>query len=321
MRFLSRTFWWYGPILLVLGVLAVATTAYHSGVVKGRSDIPSFERRISELDHDLGIATTRLAVTVKDLARSADLNDDLRERLESTNAKLVASGEALAVLRAKGGGRLSPRKSRPPVPTKPVQEPVIEEVVVGPCPECLEGECGEWGYRDFRIDAYMDTCGERFQYHLTQKFKIKLKEVLERTGETSTFLEMEELNPLTGDVLEQVPLESFDVVRIKATPPRSFQWWAPHLDIGLSLLSSYRLEPMTAASVGFTFGGYGRTVDDHLWRYGRISLQIGREVGIGVSPFGVNLGQGLPLISDLWIWPIWTYDGTNGFGLVVGTTF
>lgn len=101
----------------------------------------------------------------------------------------------------------------------------------------------------------------------------------------------------------------------------------PKLDLAASGGLSWKelsITPSITPELGFSLMGYGLTTEDETWRFLRISGgydAYNRTARGGVGLAGYNLGTFLPVIDDLWFWPVYTVDheGRSGFSLSIGT--
>lgn len=89
---------------------------------------------------------------------------------------------------------------------------------------------------------------------------------------------------------------------------------APHINIGAGIGGNFITPPAftVGAQVGFTPFAYGRTDADNTLRFLNIRGELGTQiratdeqwdlyVGVGVDPVLVNIGEFLPLLSDLYV--------------------
>lgn len=105
-----------------------------------------------------------------------------------------------------------------------------------------------------------------------------------------------------------------------------FYWWAPHLDLGVDnsfMFGSGSLyDP--GASLGLTIMGYGHTKNDLEWKFIRIGagLNLSKEFYLTLQPVTYNIGQFIPLLSDLWIGlgAVWDLGNAWGISLSISTT-
>ena len=85
-----------------------------------------------------------------------------------------------------------------------------------------------------------------------------------------------------------------------------------------------KLEGTWMADIGVSVMSYGKTPDDLLWRFARLSGGLTRHgFALNLSPAQLNLGKFLPVVSNTWILPYLGYDfgaqaahGGLGIGLV-----
>jgi hypothetical protein len=138
-------------------------------------------------------------------------------------------------------------------------------------------------------------------YQLHQKFGGQLVETRLPTGGINHYVTLFEIGP-EGQRLDDLKLDSWEVVVTDETAPKWF-WWTPHLDILGFVGAGPENLPYLGGSLGVSFMGYGVTEDDLSWRVLRISGDFGTDVGIGITPALYNLGDLIPLISNLWVGP------------------
>ena len=105
-----------------------------------------------------------------------------------------------------------------------------------------------------------------------------------------------------------------------------FYWWAPHLDIGIDNSFAPTSETIynPGASLGFSIMGYGQTKNDLSWKFIRLGAGVNLESQfyLTLAPVAYNIGQFIPLISDLWIsiGPTWSIDNQWGISISLSTT-
>jgi hypothetical protein len=128
----------------------------------------------------------------------------------------------------------------------------------------------------------------------------------------------------TKDKPFKLKIVSSDFKQIKPNT-KQFFWWAPHIDFGVNGGATLTGHAVMGLDVGFSVMAYGRTKNDNDWRVLRGSFGLRdkfKEPQFTISPVGYNLGQIIPIISDLWIYPTVGVGFTNGYslGLTLGTT-
>jgi len=320
MSYLSKH--WLKGFVLALAIL-IAVVAYGQGRDRGRIEAPELRQEITKLDTELGRART-------DLVASRTLLDTLKEEnakvladLEKANAKVVGLGELVATLESSGGGdvvvKTIVRRVRGECPIADASlDPDFEGI------EPHDGEpldCGTFGFSDFRLDTVLNTCTRKFNYHLSQNFRVRLIEAETPDAVTLTYVGVDELD-LNGEIVGTFDIKDFTVKRVRKFPQKSLSWWTPHVDFGLAATSNLALDPNVSASIGFITSGYGLTENDQDYRIGRFSLDFNGHVGLGISPVGVNLSKlDVPLVSDLWVWPTFQVSATDKFlGFTLSTT-
>ena len=163
---------------------------------------------------------------------------------------------------------------------------------------------------DFRIDVdctikpvpnKKKSIPTKIGYQLHQRFGGQLVETRLPSGGINHYVQLYELDDKDRR-LSNLKLKSWTVVVADELAPQWY-WWAPHLDLLGFVGGGPENLPYLGASVGVSFMGYGATENDLSWRVLRISGDFGTDVGIGITPALYNLGELIPLISNLWIGP------------------
>lgn len=155
----------------------------------------------------------------------------------------------------------------------------------------------------------------KFDYELKLRFELQFAETHMSSGAINHYATMWELDD-KGERIEKLEIEKFAVV-VEKPEDKQWFWWAPHVDVG-GLVGAKLTPPDLAlgGSVGFSPFAYGRTVNDLDWRFLRISLDLAGNIpGIGISPVVGNLGQPLPLLSNLWVGPHVSWQPPEGWSV------
>tara|TARA_R110002020_G_scaffold268819_3_gene484058 strand:+ start:14730 stop:15677 length:948 start_codon:yes stop_codon:yes gene_type:complete len=86
--------------------------------------------------------------------------------------------------------------------------------------------------------------------------------------------------------------------------PVEFHWLDPQLEIGaFTGYNPFSLEAAFGGDLGMTLMSYG-TGDRDILRVIRAGIGTdGSSIGITASPIGFNIGEPLPVVEDLWIYP------------------
>ena len=127
-------------------------------------------------------------------------------------------------------------------------------------------------------------------YDLSLRLRGELVETVLPTGDKNTYFSLWEVDS-EGIDREKLELTKFEIKRVDLSAP-SFQWWVPKLDIGLNFSTE------VSAGLGLSLSGYGGR--ELSWRFVRVSVDTD---GFGLTPALYNLGEILPLISNVWIGP------------------
>lgn len=170
-------------------------------------------------------------------------------------------------------------------------------------------ESVEGGYKDLRLKA---TCkftpkkGELeipfdFSYKLHMSISAQIVKTHTKSGAVNYYVNLYETDK-EGKKIGKLELKSFSMTTVDERAPQLFLW-APHLDIrGMAGLRA-GLSPQWGLSIGVSAMGYGLTENDLSWRFLNASIDLSSSIGIGFAPFQYNLGEVVPLISNLWIGP------------------
>jgi len=158
-----------------------------------------------------------------------------------------------------------------------------------------------------------------FTYNLTFRLRARLVETISPTGAINHFIKIHELTP-KGEGNE-VALTKFEVI-VDDQRKSKFHWFNPKLDvggIGTVLLPEAEFKP--GASLGLSFMGWGKTQNDLTWRFGRISFDLMERPALGFTPVLYNVGDPLPVLSDIWIAPHvgWMFPEGGYVGLLISS--
>ena len=131
-----------------------------------------------------------------------------------------------------------------------------------------------------------------------------------------------------GKVKQTFPVKLKTSEYLQIPNPRRMFWWTPALDIGVfvggrvySLTDDAGGRFSFGADLGFSFSSYGRTKADSLLRLFRLGGGYDAQRSVAAfsfSPIQVNLGDPLPILTNLWLWPYIGLD--TGGGLNVGAS-
>jgi len=159
-----------------------------------------------------------------------------------------------------------------------------------------------WNYKDFRITISGDAIQQTLSYKLHQRFRVQLVETKLPTGARNHYANLFELDD-KGKVVAKLQLAQFNVLRAQELESH-MMWWNPKLDLGVGFGMSHKLDFTWCAELGLSVSAYGKTPNDLSWRFFRLGTGItGNGFSLTFSPAQFNLGQHLPLISNMWLTP------------------
>jgi hypothetical protein len=113
---------------------------------------------------------------------------------------------------------------------------------------------------------------------------------------------------------------------------RQMFWWNPTIDLSVSfggiIYSTVFPEDLLSVGVdlGFSTSSYGRTKADSLWKFFRFGIgydAVQKSAFLSIAPISYNLGDPLPLLTNLYLTPKIhiDYKGNIALGLGIGVQF
>lgn len=297
-----------GALLMVLAALMIRGFYVE---YKARERENSLNAALEQSNLVLGRVSSRLAekeslikLLEKNHKETIDKNGELIQEVVVLKAKLEAKGQGTIKWVPKYETKIVAEKC--PTESPPVQEKTF------------------FTFEDSRLKLAVDLIKEELEYHLSQKFRATVvRTVLPETGKSVFYVTVYEQNE-KGEDIGQFSLEYLEALQVDQ-PKKTFRWWSPHLDVGLSIGLNNQAELHATGQLGLNIMSYGLTEDDNEIRVLRINLGIcGKECGsVGITPVTYNIGKQLPLLSDLWCGPNIEYtfpEGNFGFGIMIGST-
>ena len=266
-------------------------------------------------DAALGRAEVKIDTTGKILDRLAiDIPEQVRRDLDEHNAEIISIATATFRGSSSGGGRAYIVPSRSSgngsrevsgAESKDSSESIS---VAGPAEFT-------WKFSDWRFDATLKAhCGEEgeFNYVLNQQF-----ELVQTSGDDgSHYVQLYELGADGKHYGSPLKTESFNVVR-KPEQLERFFVWAPHIDVALG--ANLGLAPQ--GELGLSAMGYGKTENDLSWKVIRAGVEYDAfHVGGILCPGSYNIGDPLPVVSNIWLSPCYVYDGVHGASVSIGAS-
>ena len=248
-------------------------------------------------------------------AYASDLEKALQDEIDARNAEVTRYGQLVAKYKAlkksKGQGEIiyvqGPKTKGDKFVTGQIYQATDPKTLV------VVGEIGA-NYNDHRIDASCRFTPDPkvapkvpfdFEYNLHLTFAGELVETLTPSGAINHYVNLWELDG-EGKKLDKLEIVDFNTV-VNDQRTTQFYWWAPHLDVGVLLGFTGEGKFTPGGSLGISAMGYGLTKNDLAWRFVRLSMDLAGKAGVGFDPVQYNLGEHIPLISNLWISPHFTY--------------
>lgn len=269
--------------------------------------VSQLNERLMEAKLDLGKAKTEFGDASKQIDK---LSKELREQIKANKEHVVAYGTLLAKYNATahGSGTTVIVTGDPTTKfQKGVMYKGLSETELAPI-EYFEGS-----YIDHRIEIShivssqpgQDDFGSEFEYKLDMQIGGQLINTTTKSGAISYYLQLYELDN-EGKKIQNLELEEFSVT-VEDLRKKEFQF-VTHLAVGigavggLNNLTGFFITP--AASLELSFFGYGLTPNDLDFRFLTLGVDVlNNGVGLFLAPVHYNLGQQLPLVSNMWIGP------------------
>jgi hypothetical protein len=137
------------------------------------------------------------------------------------------------------------------------------------------------------------------EYKLALRFRGELAETITPTGARNFYFNLYETDGKKD--INKIKLTQFKVV---ITDERAnMLMFAPRIDVGLTFGSTLAREFRYGGSFGLSFFGFGLKGSNLFWRFLRLSMDFQESVGWGCSPVLVNLGERLPLVTNIYLAP------------------
>jgi hypothetical protein len=155
------------------------------------------------------------------------------------------------------------------------------------------------------------------EYDLHLKFGLNLVNTIGKTGAQNTYAEIWELDKNNKPV-NKLTLTSFSSVLLD-NRVNEFHFWDPRLDLGISGIYSSQFS--YGPDVSISLSSYGKQ-NDLLFRFFKFGfLFSSQNFSLDVAPISWNLASSLPLVNNLWLSPVLTYDFQKlGGGLTLSVT-
>ncbi len=327
---------------LLIGFLTVSLLLCGGFIVKMKLDEMQTQQVTSELNEklmeanlEIGRAETKFGDASKHIKH---LEKELKQEIKERNSIITRFGQ----LKARYDVEVS-HKTETSIEINDsifINDCANSELIEGHLYVARDKELGVLntftaGYKDHRIligctvsprVTSAGTIPVDITYNLNLKLKAEILEAITPTGAINNYVRLYELDD-KGRTVGTFEVKSFTMVVDDQRTPK-FLWWDPHMDmgVGLGLRSDSSIESLNwegVASIGFTPVSYGLSSKELAWRFGRFSFDIGKEISIGFTPALYNIGNNLPVFTNLWVGLFAHYglaDERWGFGLTLGAT-
>jgi len=325
-------------IIMIVGVsVAIVLILAVGGLLKKLSDdnaaLRSEVTQFKQLTIDLVRSSTTWATKadldekLKNLLTKED-RDALQKDLNDLKATLVAVGNTVGSLKSKVSDLEKSTSEGPqnPNPEKCADGRLIDTYGYTKAPQIKEmTDANEAPLASVSFNAAKE---KPWQYNIYEK-KFHLTTALGRqeNGQLAFYHTLNYDVPSKSTKQYKIELTSSEYLQVPES--RKMFWWNPVLDIGAfagANVHSLAIGPGRSdglfsfgAEFGFSFSSYGYTKVDSLWRFFRLGIGYDAErraAHFSFAPATFNVGDPLPLITNLWLYPYVGID--SGGGLLVG---
>jgi hypothetical protein len=162
------------------------------------------------------------------------------------------------------------------------------------------------------------------EYQLDMRLAAELVETRAPTGAVNYYVNIYEIGP------DGLPVGKMEITDFQMTVndyrTLGMRWWAPHIDVGLIGGGGFPGGLVGGGTMGVSFMGYGRTDNDLILRFPRVAVSLTGAMGskllpgIGIDPIQYNIGEHLPLISNMWLSPHVGYKLDGSWILALGVS-
>jgi hypothetical protein len=315
-------------VILVLGVGILLKKLFDENT-QLRTEVTEFK----QLTDTLVRASTKWATKadldekLKDMLTKED-RDILQKDLNSLRASLIAVGNTVGSL----GRKVSSleKSTREGLANQNVEKcsdgRLIDVHEYTKAPQIKEmTDINEAPLAEVSFDASKDKPWKYDVYE--RKFHLATAVGKQDSGQMAFYHTLGYEVPGKSDKKYKIQLTSSEYLQLPQS--RKMFWWNPVLDVGAFVganIHSFALGPgrpnevfSFGAELGVSFSSYGYTKVDSLWRFFRVGLgyDAERQAGhLSFAPVTFNVGDPLPLLTNLWMYPHVGID--SGGGVVLG---
>lgn len=324
-------------ILMVAGlVVAVLLILAVGGLLKKlfdenaqmRTEIVQFKQLTADLVRSSTQWATKddLDAKLKDMMSKDDL-EMIRKDLASLRASLVAVGSTVGSLGRKiSSMERSDREGPPSASIEKCQDGRLVDIHgYTKAPQVKEmTDVNSAPLASVTFDASLDKPWGYDVYE--RKFHLSTTVGKQDNGQMVFYHTLGYEVPGKSDKRYKINLTSSEY--LQAPQVRQMSWWNPVLDVGVFVGGNahpfaWGGDPgsrfSVGAELGLTFSSYGYTKVDSLWRFFRVGAGYDAQrktAHFSFAPATFNVGDPLPLITNLWLYPYVGID--SGGGLMVG---
>lgn len=300
---------WKG-VTAIVG-LAIAAILLGWGFYNQYKSANNYKQLLSIKNKELMTANLKIGRAATKLVEQKLLHESTVKTLNKEWQKEIQERKALLSQYSELKAELVAEKKKVKVVTKVVYRDKVKEIKIDLPPDRIFVRNGDsykqitsipWQYSDFRIDISGDALKKELSYRLHQIFRARLIETELPSGGYNHYAEIYEVDP-KGKKVGKLKITKYEVLKKRIRDKRFF-WWAPKVDLNVSLGLNLSPEFTWGIAAGFSPSGYGRTKNDLMLRFVKFNLGINRENGyVSVTPITYNIGDPLPLVSNIWIGP------------------
>lgn len=315
-------------ILLILGVGALLKRLFDENT-KLRTEVTEFK----QLTEGLVRASTKWATKadldtkLKDMLTKED-REALQKDLSDLRATLTVVGKTVGSLGRKISNLEKSTREGPQNPNveKCADGRLIDTYGYTKAPQIKEmTDFNEAPLAEVTFDA---AKSKPWKYNVYERrFHLTTAVGKQDSGQLAFYHTLDYDVPDKSDKKYRIKLLSSEYLQVPES--RKMYWWNPVLDVGAFVganVHSFAIGPGRSdgvfsfgAELGVSFSSYGYTKADSLWRLFRVGLGYDAERRTGhlsFAPATFNVGDPLPVLTNLWLYPYVGVD--SGGGVLLG---
>ncbi len=258
----------------------------------------------------IGKAQT-LEATQKQLNTAmASMSKEIQDAIKKSGEQVTQFLSIIASSKSSGQGKLVVVDTNASKPNLSMDKPNGQSITITPA---------RFRFQDYRLTADIDISNNDFKYVLEQKLSLQIVQTSDSSGIPISYAEISELDD-KGKQVNKWTIDRFESLVLKPKD-KQWYWWAFKINLQGSVGADFTGKGRAMFGIGFSPFAYGLTKNDNMLRLLNIGASYdGQYPVLTLSPVGYNLGQVIPLITDLWVWPTYGIGSSQMVLISIGKT-